>query len=153
VTDFDITEFLKGFDHWSWWILAVTLFVVELIAPGIFFLWIGLAAAVVGVIALALPDIGWQIDFVIFAVLSVISAVLGRRYWKARPEDSADPTLNQRSAQYIGQVFTLETAIDNGHGRMTVADGSWLVTGPDLPRGAKVRVVGVDGARLKVEAA
>jgi hypothetical protein len=153
MANFDIAEFLKDFNHWSWWITALVLFLVELVAPGVFFLWIGLAAGVVGFVALVFPELGWQIDFVIFAVLSVISAVLGRRYWKSKPGDSADPTLNQRGSQYVGQVFTLETPIENGHGRIKVADGSWLVNGPDLPSGAKVRVVGAEGARLKVESA
>ena len=146
-----LTEFFETFNHWGWWIFALALFVIELLAPGVFFLWLGLAAAVVGFVVLAFPELGWQTDFVIFAALGVISAVVGRRYWKAKPDDSADPTLNQRGAQYVGQVFTLDTAIENGHGRMKVADGSWLVAGPDLPSGTKVRVTGVEGARLKVE--
>lgn len=147
-----MTDFLEHFNHWSWWILALALFVIELLAPGVFFLWLGLAAVVVGFIAFFAPDIGWQTDFAVFAVLSVISAVLGRRYWKPQNAPSADPTLNQRGSQYVGQIYTLETSIENGHGRMTVADGSWIVTGPDLPGGAKVRVTGVEGAKLKVEA-
>ena len=105
------------------------------------------------VIALLLPDLGWQMDFIIFAVLGVIFAIVGRRYWKPKSGDSADPTLNQRGVQYIGQVYVLQTAIENGHGRITVGDGSWLVSGPDLPIGARVRVSGVDGARLMVESA
>lgn len=146
-------DFITHFNHWSWWILALALFVIELLAPGVFFLWLGLAAVVTGFIALLVPDIGWQADFAIFAVLSVISALLGRRYWKSKADESADPTLNQRGVQYIGHTYTLQTAIENGHGRVTVADGSWIVVGPDLPSGAKVRVTGVEGAKLKVEAA
>ncbi len=148
-----MTDFLLHFNHWSWWTLALVLFVIELLAPGVFFLWIGLAALAVGFIALLLPDMAWQIDFAIFAVLGVISAVLGRRYWKPNASDSPDPTLNQRGAQYIGQLFTLQTAIENGHGRMMVGDGSWLVSGPDLPSGSRVRVTAAEGARLKVESA
>ncbi|MBL8645126.1 MAG: NfeD family protein [Rhodospirillaceae bacterium] len=149
----DLLAILEGFNFWSWWIVALALFVIELLAPGVFFLWLGLAAVVTGFIALLLPGLGWQADFAIFAVLGVISAVLGRRYWKPKAGDSADPTLNQRGSQYVGQVYTLQTAIANGHGRMDVADGSWLVSGPDLPAGSKVRVTGVDGAKLKVESA
>jgi hypothetical protein len=145
--------YLETMNFWGWWVVAAALFVIELLAPGVFFLWLGLAAVLVGFIVLLLPDLGWQADFAIFAVLSVISAVLGRRFWKPKNGESPDPTLNQRGNQYIGQVYTLETAIENGHGRMTVADGSWLVSGPELPSGAKVRVVGVEGAKLKVESA
>jgi hypothetical protein len=145
--------FLESFNHWDWWIFALVLFAIELLAPGVFFLWLGLSAIVVGFIALLLPDLGWQMDFIIFAVLGVIFAIVGRRYWKPKSGDSADPTLNQRGVQYIGQVYVLQTAIENGHGRITVGDGSWLVSGPDLPIGARVRVSGVDGARLMVESA
>ncbi|MBL8631441.1 MAG: NfeD family protein [Rhodospirillaceae bacterium] len=145
--------FLESLNFWGWWLFALALFVIELLAPGVFFLWLGLAAVVVGFIVLLLPELGWQVDFAIFAVLSVISAVMGPRYWKPNAGENPDPTLNQRGSQYVGQVYTLETAIENGHGRVTVADGSWLVSGPDLPQGAKVRVVGVEGAKLKVESA
>lgn len=145
--------FLESFNHWGWWIFALVLFAIELLAPGVFFLWLGLSAIVVGFIALLLPDLGWQMDFIIFAVLGVIFAIVGRRYWKPKSGDSADPTLNQRGVQYIGQVYVLQTAIENGHGRITVGDGSWLVSGLDLPIGARVRVSGVDGARLMVESA
>ena len=145
--------FLESFNHGGWWIFALVLFAIELLAPGVFFLWLGLSAIVVGFIALLLPDLGWQMDFIIFAVLGVIFAIVGRRYWKPKSGDSADPTLIQRGVQYIGQVYVLQTAIENGHGRITVGDGSWLVSGPDLPIGARVRVSGVDGARLMVESA
>jgi membrane protein implicated in regulation of membrane protease activity len=148
-----MTTFLETFNHWGWWIFALVLFGIELLAPGVFFLWLGLAAVVVGFIAFVLPDLGWQMDFIIFAVLGVISAVVGRRYWKPTSGDSTDPTLNQRGVQYIGQVYVLQTAIENGHGRMMVGDGSWLVSGPEMPMGARVRVTGVDGARLMVESA
>ncbi len=149
----EITQFLESFNHWSWWILALGLFIIELAAPGIFFLWLGLAAVVTGFVTWLAPGLGWEMEFGIFAVLGVVAAILGRRYWKPGEIVSTDPTLNQRAAQYVGQTFTLETAIENGHGRMKVADGAWLVNGPDLPAGAKVKVTGVDGARLKVEAA
>lgn len=146
-------QFLENFDHWSWWILALVLFIIELAAPGIVFLWLGLAAVVTGFITWLAPELGWQIEFALFAVLGITAAIIGRRYWKPGKIISDDPTLNQRGAQFVGQTFTLETAIENGHGRIKVADGGWLVSGPELPAGARVTVISVDGARLIVEAA
>jgi inner membrane protein len=119
--------------------------------PGVFFLWLGIAAAITGLVALIVTDLSWQLAVTIFTVLSVATAVVGRRFWRPRNIATEDATLNQRGAQYIGQIFTLETAIENGSGRMKVADGAWLVTGPDLPTGARVKVVGVTGAKLVVE--
>lgn len=148
-----LTQFLESFDHWSWWILALILFIVELAAPGIFFLWLGLAAVVTGFLSWLAPGLGWQIEFAVFAVLGVVAAVVGRRYWKPGKIASDNPTLNQRASQFIGQTFTLETAIENGHGRIKIGDGGWIVSGPDLPAGARVTVISADGARLVVEAA
>jgi len=148
-----LNAFLDGFNHWHWWVFALALFIIELILPGVFFLWLGIAALITGAVAWLAPGLGWQADVVIFAILGLASAVVGRRYWKPANITSDDPTLNQRAAQFAGQVFVLETPIENGHGRVKVADGTWLVIGPDLPAGARVRVTGIDGARLKVESA
>lgn len=148
-----ITTYLDGSNHWTWWILALLLFLLELALPGVFFLWLGIAALLTGLVALIVADLSWQLGVTIFTVLSVVSAVIGRRFWRPRNIETSDPTLNQRGAQYIGHVFTLETAIEDGSGRVRVADSSWLVSGPDLPAGAKVRVTGVNGARLTVERA
>ncbi len=145
--------FLEGLDFWAWWILAVLLFVLELAAPGIVFLWMALAAALTGVVAWILPDLGWQLAFVIFALLSVVSVVIGRKVWRPSNVETEDPTLNKRADQYIGKTFTLDTALENGRGRLHVGDGSWMAKGPDLPAGAKVRVTAVDGSILEVEAA
>lgn len=153
MNDEGFLAFFAEINQWHWWLAALVLFVVELLLPGVFFLWLGIAAAITGFIAWLIPSLGWQADFAIFAVLGVVSAMLGRRLWKPQTTVSEDPTLNQRGAQYMGKVFALDTALKDGHGRVSVGDGSWLVEGPDLPAGARVRVVGIAGARLKVEAA
>lgn len=148
-----IAAYIDGGSHWTWWILALVLFLLELSLPGVFFLWLGIAAAVTGLVALLVADLSWQLAVSIFTVLSVVTAIAGRRFWKPRNTASDDATLNQRGVQYIGHVFILETAIENGSGRMKVGDGAWLVTGPDLPEGSRVRVTGVNGARLVVDPA
>jgi membrane protein implicated in regulation of membrane protease activity len=148
-----ITAYLDGSSHWTWWILALLLFLLELTLPGVFFLWLGIAAAITGLVALVVVDLSWQLAVTIFTVLSVATAMAGRRFWRPRNIETSDPTLNQRGVQYIGHVFTLESAIEDGNGRMKVADSSWLVSGPDMSAGTKVRVTGVNGAKLTVERA
>jgi membrane protein implicated in regulation of membrane protease activity len=149
----DFSQFPENFDHWSWWILALVLFIIELGVPGIVFFWLGLAAVATGFMTWLTPELGWKIEFALFAVLGITAAIIGRRYWKPGKISSANSTLNQRAAQFIGQTFTLETAIENGHGRIKIADGGWLVSGPNLPAGTQVKVISADGARLVVEAA
>lgn len=138
-------------NHWHWWILAVAFVVLEVFVPGTFFLWLGIAAGVVGLLLLVVPGLGWEYQILIFAVLSVVSVFLGRSYLKRRPLTTDLPALNRRGEQYIDRVFVLEAPIINGLGKIRVDDTTWKIEGQDCPAGAKVRVTGVDGTILRVE--
>ena len=145
-------EILSRAEFWHWWVLAVVLLALEVAAPGTFFLWLAVAAGVVGLIVLVLPDLAWQLQVLIFAVAGVAAVVAWRAYARRHPQASEDPTLNRRGQQYVGQLFHLTEAITDGRGRMKVGDTMWRVAGPDLPAGVKVRVTGVDGTVLQVAA-
>ncbi len=135
---------------WSWLILAVLLFALETIVPGIHFAWFGAAAVVVGLLALATP-MGWPLQLVLFALLAMASAIFARRY--ARPEavKSDLPDLNARGAQYVGRVVTVEEAIAGGRGKVRVGDTIWQAQGADATAGARVKVTGTNGTVLVVE--
>lgn len=139
-------------DFWHWWILGVALVILEAFAPGAFFVWLGVAAIAVGFLLWLIPAMSWEVQFLIFALLSVASIVGWRMWFRKHPEESDQPNLNRRGEQYVGRLFTLETPIENGVGRVRVGDGLWRALGDDLPAGSRVRVIGVDGASLKVKA-
>lgn len=146
---------MEGFRvlYWYWWCLALVLAALEMFIPGAAFLWIGGAAAIVGLVAMAV-DIGLPAQLVLFGVLSVLAWFLSRLVARRDPDDVQSGTLNRRGEQYLGQVLTLEAPILNGFGRARVGDTIWRVAGlADLPEGARVRVTGVDGTVLRVEAA
>jgi membrane protein implicated in regulation of membrane protease activity len=134
---------------WHWWIAGLMLLTLEALIPGAIFLWMGVSAFVVGVLSWVVPSMGWQPEFVLFGVLSVVSFFIYRRYKTVPVSDK--PTLNRRGQSYVGRVFTLSEAIVNGTGKLHVDDSQWRVTGPDLPAGSQVRVTGADGTILKVE--
>ena len=138
-------------DHWSWWILAIALLVLEVFAPGTFFLWMGIAAAVVGTLLLLAPQMGWEYQIIIFAALSVASIFIWRSYFRKHPAATDQPALNRRGQQYVGRTFTLDAPIVNGQGKIRVDDTTWKVQGVDCEAGTKVTVSGVDGVVLKVE--
>jgi len=140
--------------HYLWWIAALLLLGGEVLLPGYFMLWIGLAAAVMGVVLLAVPGLTALAQAVIFVVLAFASCFL---YWKwVRPRLNRVPAgnerLNRRGEQLIGQRYTLCEPIVQGRGKARVGDGMWLVTGPDLHLGATVEVIGIDGTTLRVKA-
>jgi membrane protein implicated in regulation of membrane protease activity len=138
-------------DHWSWWILAIALLVLEAFAPGTFFLWMGIAAGVVGVLLLLMPGMGWEYQIVVFATLSVASIVIWRQYFRKHPVQTDQPALNRRGQQYVGRTFTLSEPIVNGLGKIHVDDTTWRIRGNDCEAGSRIKVVGVDGVLLKVE--
>jgi hypothetical protein len=135
---------------WQWWILALGLLVVEVFAPGAFFLWFGVSAGLVGFIVLLAPGLGWQYQVAIFAVAAIIAVAAWRQYRRAHPRESEQPLLNRRGQQYVNRQVRLDAAITNGFGRMKVDDTTWRVEGPDMPVGTLVEIFGVDGTTLKV---
>ncbi|HKH33836.1 MAG TPA: NfeD family protein [Beijerinckiaceae bacterium] len=147
-----VSSALNTLGPWAWIILGLALMGLELLAPGVFFLWLGLAAIVTGLVDWAFA-LSWQASALCFAILSVACILIGRKLTRRPDEEDQGPgALNRRGHALVGRVFTLETAIVDGSGRIRVDDSSWRVTGPSAPAGASVRVVRVDGATLVVEA-
>jgi len=138
---------------WHWWILAGILLIFELTAPAFFFLWLGFAAAAVGMILLVFPDISLETQLVLFGIAAVVAILVWRKFRESRPQTTDQPNLNRRGHQYIGREFTLVEPIVNGVGKVTVDDSTWRVKGPDLAVGTSIRVVDIDGVVFKVEAA
>lgn len=143
--------FLADLTFWHWLILGVLLVILETLAPGVVFLWMGLAALATGLIVLAIDTLSWQFQVLIFAGLSVVSVTGGRLWLRRHPTVTDHPTLNRRGEQHVGRVFTLETPIVNGVGKMRVNDSTWKIVGADLPAGTQIKVVGTEGAVLRVE--
>lgn len=144
---------MSGLDaHWWWLLAAALLALVELVVPGIFSIWIAAAAAVTGLAVLAL-DLPFAFQLALFALLAISAVYSGRRWYERNPVESADPKLNDRTARLIGQTVTVVAAIEGGEGRVKVGDSVWPARGPDAAEGARVRVVGAEGACLRVEPA
>ena len=138
-------EWLDQVVFWHWWMLAGLLLILELTAPAFFFLWLGIAAAAVGLILMVFPSIPLETQLVLFSITSVVSVIAWRKYRESHPLKTDQPNLNRRGHQYIGRVFTLSDPIINGEGKVTVDDSTWRVKGPDLPAGTSIKVSGVDG--------
>lgn len=136
--------------NWVWFVAAGILLLLELLSPGVFFLWLGVAAALVGVADIML-DMPWQAELVLFAVLSAVTVMVGRRFYKGPAMEPADnPHLNRRQMGYVGRSFTLKQPIVDGRGKLTIEDTVWEITGPDLDAGARIRVTAVDDMTLVV---
>lgn len=150
-----IEQLFSELGPWNWMVLGLILLGAEVLVPGFFLIWIGIAAVVVGALSLALWDAAiwtWQAQVLVFLALALVSAFAGRALTR-RGEVSDEPLLNKRSAQMIGKTATLEEAIVNGQGRVKIGDTTWSVSGPDLEAGTRVKVTGAADMKLTVEAA
>lgn len=139
---------------WNWMALGLVLLGLEIVVPGIFLLWIGIAAIIVGALTLMIGDVAmwsWQLQIVLFLILSLVSAYIGKKVMAKSEGVSDEPFLNQRAEQLVGRTATLAEPIAEGRGRIKLGDTQWRVSGPDLPVGAKVKVVSTDGSELSVE--
>jgi membrane protein implicated in regulation of membrane protease activity len=140
--------------HYLWWILALLLIAGELLVPGYFLLWIGLAAAAMGVLLWIVPSLGLLAQAIVFGLLAFAACFAYARWLRPKLERRAPGSerLNRRAEQMIGQRYELVEAIVNGRGMARVGVGHWLDNGPDRPIGSTVEVVAVDGGTLKVRA-
>ena len=138
---------------WYWWALAAVLLVFEMLLPGVVFLFLAIGAAAAGFVLLVVSDLSLELQLVLFAVLTVASAIGLRPTLRRLQNQTPAANLNARGQALVGRIFVLDQPILAGRGRVKLGDGSWIVTGPDMVAGAKVRVTAVDGTELKVEPA
>lgn len=140
-------DFLGLHVSWWWLVAGVLLCAAEAVAPGMFLLWIGLAAIATGlvlsVVSLSLP---WAL--LLFGVLAIVSLLLGRKFYGSRDSAGDQPFLNRRAEGLVGRSFILSDPIRQGEGRIRVNDAQWVVRGPDMPAGTKIKVIGVEDAMV-----
>ncbi|MEG3086360.1 NfeD family protein [Sphingomonas sp. PB4P5] len=134
-----------------WLAVALLLGLAELLIPGVFLIFLAIAAAITGVATLALADLPLAAQLASFAIWSGVTVLIGRRWYRDYPVATTDPLLNDRAARLIGEIVTVEQAIDAGGGRVRVADGVWPARGPDSAVGARMRVIEVDRGVLVIE--
>ncbi len=136
---------------WYWWVLAVFLLGIEILAPGFFFLWLSVAGLIVGTVLFLFPSTSLEIQLIIYAILSITSILIWRQYGFKNDTETDHPLLNKRGAQYIGRTFSLVEPIKNGRGKIKADDSIWTVLGEDCPIDQQVEVVDVKGTLFEVK--
>lgn len=135
----------------GWWLgAALLLGIAELVVPGVFLVFLALAAAITGLIAFVLPGLGLVGGLLSFAIWSAVAVLIGRRWYHQYPVATSDPMLNDRAARMVGQEVRVIEAIADGRGRVRVGDGEWPATGPDTAVGARVTIAAVESGVVRV---
>lgn len=147
----EVIAFLAENGPWSWIIAGLILLGLELVVPGGFLVWLGIGGILTGLLTLFWP-LPWAVQWLIFGAFSLISILLWVRIARKRRAASTEPELNRRTDRFIGQEAVLDVPISGGFGRLPLGDTIWRISGPDLPAGQRIRIIGADGAVLRVEA-
>ena len=144
-------DLFDGIDaHWVWLTIGLLLAALEMVVPGVYLIWLAVAAIATGVLTLLL-DLSLPMQVVDFVFLALIAAFSARRLLRDKPIVSSDPLLNRRLAQLVGETAIVTQAIQDGSGRVKLGDSEWIARGPDAATGAHVRVTGNKGVVLTVE--
>lgn len=150
-----IAQWFAEFGPWNWMILGAVLLALEIVVPGVYLLWFGVAAILTGTLSFQLWSAAfwvWQVQVPVFLALSLVSVLVGRRLFPTSgTEDTDQPLLNQRGRQLVGRTAALVDPIVEGRGRVRLGDTLWRVAGPELAAGTRVRVVSVEDGILRVE--
>ena len=135
---------------WMWAIGGLVLLIAEIVAPGFFLVFLGVAAIATGLFTL-LFDLSLAPQLVLFVIYTALAVLIGKR-WYAEP-DHADQSirLNDPSERMVGKSVTVVDPVDDHGGRVRVGDGEWSARGGPAAAGARVRVIAVDGNCLLVE--
>jgi membrane protein implicated in regulation of membrane protease activity len=136
---------------WLWLIGGVVLLIAEIVAPGFFLVFVGAAAIAAGLFTL-LFGLGSAAQLALFALYALLAVMAGRRFYANRNESSPDPLLNDRAGRLVGKVVTVVAAVDEHNGRVRVGDSEWSARGAHAAVGERVRITGIDGNCLTVEA-
>src|SRR6202171_6455838 len=111
-----MTEMFATLGTRNWLIFGVLLMALELLAPGVFLFWLGLAAFLVGLLSFAIHP-SWQLQILMFAIFAACAVPLWRRVARNHKAVSqSNPFLNKRADALGGRVFTLEKPIIDGSG-------------------------------------
>jgi len=141
-----------NFTHWMWFVAALVFLGLEILVPGVLFLWLGIAATITGGIVFFMPDMSWEGQSVLFVILAIISVLAGRFYISNKGGIETDQgTLNRRGDALVGKNVIVTIAIKNGRGKVKVGDTLWTASGPDVDEGVEVNIKKVDGTLLIVE--
>lgn len=135
----------------NWFTLGIILIILEMLLPGMFLMWFGASALIVGVITLIIP-MSMNAELVLFAitsVLSVIAVIVIMRRVSPNTQSTVTHNLNQaRGSEFIGMTFTLDSKVVNNEGKLNIGDTVWLIKGPDAEAGTHIEITHVKNNAL-----
>tara|TARA_B100000787_G_scaffold86249_1_gene63624 strand:- start:97 stop:534 length:438 start_codon:yes stop_codon:yes gene_type:complete len=130
-----------------WFILGLTLILIELFLWTAFLLWIGSSAIIVGIISYFSPNISSLMELLIFIVLAVATTFLSKKYY---PVKTVDDQLHDKAKVHIGKECTV-ISIENGVTKIQIGKSLWFAKGSNLSAGQTVKIIDVESSTFIVK--
>ena len=136
-------EFFEAMQFWHWVLLAIVLIAGEALGAAGFLLGAVMAALELALISYIWPDLTWQQQISLFAVLALFCSVWFWYRFKNFNQTTNQPQLNDRAAQLIGGEYALTQTMTGGQGKIQVGDTLWRVeSDTNLSAGTQIKVTG-----------
>jgi membrane protein implicated in regulation of membrane protease activity len=135
---------------WLWGIGGLLLLIAEVVAPGFFLVFLGVAAIATGLFTL-LFDLGIGPQLALFVIYTALAVLIGKRWYAEPDHHDQSIKLNDPGKRLIGKTVTVVTPVDDHGGRVRVGDSEWSARGGPAAAGERVTITGVDGNCLTVE--
>ncbi len=146
-------DWLVGISPWWWFALGVVLGVLEMATMSFFLIWPALAALVMALVLVMVPDASGELQITVFAVLAVVFTLIGRALLNRYGDGGGEVALNDRARMMIGRHGEV-VAFRGPEGTVVIDDIRWQArwpAGQSAAPGDTVRVVDAEGMTLLVE--
>lgn len=145
-------ELLSQLTAWHWLILGVVLLGLELMTGSTYILWPAVSALAVGLLLFIAPAMGWEMQMMLFFLLSIATLVLGRTHLQRLVKGGEPSSLNDPGQALVGRQVEAVSDFTGTEGRVVVGDTQWSarMTSGTAKAGELLRVEAVQGATLIV---
>ncbi len=148
-----LINLLESMNGTRWLIGGFALLILEVLTGTSYILWPAAAALVVGALTFLIPVLGWEMQFLLFALLTAVLLYLGHTKLRPKMKGGEPSDLNDRARSMVGMRVKAIADFDTGRGRVQVGDTQWraaIETG-DVKAGDELRIVSVKSTTLTVE--
>lgn len=140
---------------WIWGVLGIVLLTAEIMITGtLYTLWFSISALCVAVLLWLFPETSYAVQFTVFAVLSLGSLAIWRRYYK---KTDTNYRVGQAQGEEIGRVgIVIEASGPTQNGIIRFTQGlmgskEWAaVSDEPIEVGSNATVVAVEGNSLRI---
>lgn len=149
-----LTDLYAAQPFWLWVALAAGLLAIEIMSGSGWLLWASASAGAVA-IATAIGDLSFSMAVLVFAVLTIVSTLLARRYLP-RSVAAVGGDINDNIERLVGRSGAAVQPFRGGAGRVLIDGKEWpaeLEGDGAVEAGARVEVTGISGVRLTVRRA